>query len=148
MSASSGMAEPSREDTGEARIVAALVSTLFPTRSKPIVARVPNGVSTRVYRLRWPAEGRGDARTLYLRILPEDGASFVPEATAHMLARARGARVPEALYVDPCQPQLGRSVMVTSEIAGEPVWRRPFDDAAREILREAGRDLARPGAYQ
>jgi len=127
----------------EARIVAALATSLFPSCASPTVARVLDGVSTRVYRLRWDAQSRAAAQTLYLRILPEAGASFAPEAAAHTRARTCGARVPEIVYVEPCHPQLGRSVMVTSEIVGEPVWRRPFDDDTRRILVEAGRDLAR-----
>jgi len=128
--------------TNELRLVTALASALRSQLPTPHVERVTGGVSTRVYRLRL------DGEKLYLRVLPEEGASFAPEATAHRLARATGARVPDIMYLHPCHPEIGRSVMVTSEILGEPVWRRPFDDATREILREAGRDLARVNSVQ
>lgn len=131
------------DDADEERIVAALATSLLPARSSPHIQRVLDGASTRVFRLRWGATKRRAGQTLYLRILPEVGASFAPEATAHALARAQGARIPEVVYVEPCHSQLGRSVMVTTEIVGEPVWRRPFDDDTQRILLEAGRDLAR-----
>lgn len=57
-----------------------------------VVDLVEEGVSTQVYRL-----GRG-AETFYLRVLPEVGATFAPEAHAHTLLRRQGVRVPEVVY--------------------------------------------------
>jgi aminoglycoside phosphotransferase len=89
-----------------------------------------------VYRVRRASE------TFYLRVLPEVGASFAPEARALTLLRERGVRVPRVLYVDPCDEAFQRSVMLTSEIAGRDLGHRAVDDATRLILYETGRDLA------
>jgi aminoglycoside phosphotransferase (APT) family kinase protein len=100
------------------------------------IERMLEGTSTFVYRLR-----RGN-ETFYLRILPEVGDSFVAEALAHQLLRARGVRVPEVLYVEHLDAALGCSVMVTGEIPGTPLGQRPVDARTREIVVEAGRQLA------
>ena len=94
------------------------------------------GVSTFVYRIRRGAE------TFYLRVLPEADASFAPEVRAHALLRERGVRVPEVVYWEHRDPLLGRSVMVTAAIPGRHVGCRPVDEATREIVVEAGRQLA------
>lgn len=119
----------------EREVVAALAARVL--GAAPLtVERVPEGVSTRVYRVR-----RG-AGTFYIRVLPEPDASFAPEAVLHGLLRARGVRVPEVLLVEDCNERLQRSVMVTTEIPGSSVGERPVDSATRGILREAGRQLA------
>ena len=100
------------------------------------IERMLEGTSTFVYRLRRGGE------TFYLRVLPEIGDSFVAEALAHQLLRARGVRAPEVLYVVHLDATLGRSVMVTGKIPGESLAQRPVDDGTREILVEAGRQLA------
>ncbi len=101
--------------------------------------RVEHGVSTTVYRIRAGSE------TFYLRILPEAGASFAPEAVVHTRLRELGASVPEVLFVDPCDAVLGLSVMIIAEIAGQPIGESPELAPAtlEQIVREAGRDLAR-----
>jgi len=100
------------------------------------IERAGDGISTLVYRLR-----RGE-ETFYLRVLPEAGDSFAPEAYVHMLLRRRGVRVPEVLYLEHRNAVLQRSVMVTTEIRGRPVAHRPKDQAMAHILMEAGRELA------
>ena len=95
------------------------------------------GVSTNVYRGMW-----GNVR-IYLRILPEGGATFAPEVRAHQLARTLGCRVPDVLAYLPSDPSLGRSVMLTSEIPGQPLPPDIEPQAAREVIQAAGRDLAR-----
>jgi len=96
-----------------------------------------DGVSTVVYR----AE-RGDER-FYLRILPEEGATFAPEVRAHQLARSLGCQVPEVLAYEALDPALERSIMLTSEIPGRPLSEDVSAIDAEEIVRAAGRDLAR-----
>ena len=99
--------------------------------------RVTEGVSTVVYRARRREEG------FYLRILPELGLTFAPEVQVHERARALGCQVPEVLAYEACDPVLERSVMLTSEIPGRPISPKIDRSAAREVMREAGRDLAR-----
>ncbi len=113
------------------------IADLFPG-APPSVEPIADGVSTDVYRLR-----RGDDVS-YLRLLPEIGARISPEAEAHRLMRERGARVPEIHYVEDHNALLGRSVMITSAIAGRPVTESTLElDTLRAVMFEAGRDLAR-----
>jgi hypothetical protein len=58
-----------------------------------VVRPVREGVSTYVYRLRRGAE------VFYLRVLPEEGASFTPEAEAHAILCRQGVHVPEVVYL-------------------------------------------------
>ncbi len=116
--------------------VRTLVKRIFPGAFAYSVKRVEEGVSTYVYRI------VGENEVFYLRILPEEGASFVPEARVHELLRERGVKVPEVVYVDHFNEIVGHSVMVTTEIAGEHVGRRTVDRDTRNVLIEAGRDLA------
>ena len=119
------------------RAVHSLVAVYFPHGAAPQVERVTEGVSTFVYRI-----ARGDER-FYLRVLPEIGASFAPEVRAHALLRQIGVSVPEVLAYEHRHGELGLSVMLTTEIAGEPLS-RPMDEVERTaILFEAGRELAR-----
>ena len=117
--------------------IRAFVADLFPT-TPPFVEPVAGGVSTHVYRLR----SRDDV--FYLRVLPEIGARFSPEADAHRLMHERGARVPEILFIEDHNPLLQRSVMITSAIKGAPVTESSLGpNALRAVMLEAGRDLAR-----
>jgi hypothetical protein len=72
--------------------VLALIRQIFSPGRGLTVARVRDGVSTYVYRV-----VRGD-EVFYLRVLPEVGKTFAPEALAHTTLRERGVRVPEAIY--------------------------------------------------
>lgn len=100
------------------------------------VERVAEGVSTYVYRIR----RLGDI--FYLRLLPEEGASFAPEALVHALLRERGVSAPEVVYCDHRDAALQRSIMVTTEIKGCSVSRSLWTDETRAVLVAAGRDLA------
>src|SRR5947209_11250902 len=73
---------------------------------------VDEGVSTHVYRIKRSEE------IFYLRVLPEEGATFAPEVEAHALLRRAGVRVPEVVYWDDLDPGLSRAVMLTTEIEG------------------------------
>jgi aminoglycoside phosphotransferase (APT) family kinase protein len=117
--------------------IADLLRRIFSTGSPPSVERVHEGGSTRVYRIR-----RGD-ETYYLRVLPEQDASFAPEALAHRLLRERGVTVPDILYVEDLNPVLGRSVMLTTEIPGRALGYASVPPQIHDILLAAGRDLAR-----
>jgi len=102
----------------------------------PTVERVPEGVSTYVYRVRYRA-----AR-FYLRILPEFGATFAPEVRVLGLLRERGILVPEVIYHAPRDATLGRSVMVTTAIPGHALAVDSRAPRTRQVLVEAGRALA------
>lgn len=117
-------------------IIRSVVRQVFPTGELPTVERVDEGVSTLVYRLR---RGR---ECFYLRVLPEEGAGFAPEARVHALLRERGVRVPEVIYYEDRNEAVGRAVMVTTEIAGAPVSGYGAGEGLSRILAEAGRDLA------
>jgi Ser/Thr protein kinase RdoA (MazF antagonist) len=115
-----------------------VVKQLFPACS-PQIERVAIGVSTYVYRILV----RNTIR--YLRVLPEEGASFVPEAEVHTRLRQMQVRVPEIIFVEPYNELLQRSIMLTTEIPGQSLAQSPHpgEKALAEIAREAGRDLAR-----
>src|SRR5579859_3703046 len=115
-----------------------LVNRIFPTR--PLrVERVMEGISTHVYRIVFQRE------TFYLRVLPEEGAGFAPEVTAHRLLRQMQVKVPDVIYFDHCYEPLQRSVMVTAEVKGVPISRASElrQEELESIVIEAGRDLAR-----
>src|SRR5215469_12778632 len=75
-----------------------------------VVESMAEGVSTYVYRLRRGAE------VFYLRVLPEEGATFAPEVEAHTILFRQGVQVPEVLYWEDHNSAIGRSVMITTEI--------------------------------
>lgn len=125
-----------RPDDPDLRAVEEVAAHIFSGARPLLVQRVEQGVSTYVYRVR-----RG-ADTFYLRVLPEDDASFVPEARVHALLRERGVRVPDVVYVEHFNEALRHSVMVTTEIRGCHVDHLTAVEDARKVLIEAGRDLA------
>lgn len=100
------------------------------------VERVTEGGSTYVYRVRRQGE------VFYLRVLPEQGRSFAPEALAHAQLRRLGVKVPEALYFERRDPLLGYSTMLTTAIPGRSLGYGLERLNAAQILVEAGRDLA------
>jgi Ser/Thr protein kinase RdoA (MazF antagonist) len=118
--------------------VQTVVAQLFPACS-PQIERAAVGVSTYVYRI------FARNTTWYLRVLPEEGASFAPEAEVHTRLRQMQVRVPEVIFVEPYNELLQRSIMLTTEIPGQPLEHSQHlgEKALAEIVREAGRDLAR-----
>lgn len=122
------------------RQIAALVARVFSRAVPLVVARVPEGVSTYVYRVR-----RGD-ETFFLRVLPERGASFAPEAYAHRLLHGQGVRVPDVTYYEHRNEDLGLSAMVTTAIPGRAIGHGADANAVRVVCDAAGRDLARINA--
>jgi aminoglycoside phosphotransferase (APT) family kinase protein len=115
-----------------------LVQQIFPS-TPTRVERVLEGVSTNVYRIIYQQE------TFYLRVLPEEGASFVPEAAVHSQLRQLDIKVPEVIYIEPRNDLLQRSIMVTRAVKGQPISQSQSlsQEELKAILREAGRDLAR-----
>jgi aminoglycoside phosphotransferase (APT) family kinase protein len=100
------------------------------------IERAGDGISTAVYRLQ-----RGE-EVFYLRVLPEIGQSFAPEAYVHTLLCGLGVHVPEVVYFEHYNEGLQRSVMVTSEISGRHLGWLATGPETSEILRQAGRELA------
>ncbi len=125
-----------RPDDPDPRLVRAVVDRVLRPDAGCRVERVTEGVSTFVYRVRRGAEA------FYLRILPEVDASFASEVRTHELLRQRGVCVPEVVHWDHRDPLLGRSVMLTTAVPGSHLGRRPADQVTREIVVEAGRQLA------
>lgn len=125
-----------RPDDPDLRAVEEVAAHIFSGTRPLLVQRVEHGISTYVYRVR-----RG-TDTFYLRVLPEDGASFAPEARVHALLRQRGVRVPDVVYVEHFDETLRRSVMVTTEIRGCHVGYLTAVEDVRRVLTEAGHNLA------
>ena len=113
-----------------------LAAQIFGPHPSLNVERSPAGVSTFVYRI-----ARGQER-FYLRVLPEIGASFLPESRAHTLLRERGVSVPAIIHAEHRNAALGLSVMVTTEIAGRSVAAIGLTAQSEAVLFAAGRDLA------
>ncbi len=119
------------------RQIETIVRYIFPSTSL-VVERVAEGISTRVYRITARSE------IFYLRVLPEERTSFAPEVATHAQLRQRQVSVPEVIYFEHCNDLLQRSIMITTEIKGQPVSHSAFlsEEAREGILAEAGRDLA------
>ncbi|WP_193726624.1 phosphotransferase family protein [Paenibacillus guangzhouensis] len=100
------------------------------------VERERSGVSTYVYRV------HAAGQVLYLRVLPEQGMSFVVEVQLHQLLRLKGVQVPEVLHFEHRNEVLGMSMMVVTEIAGSDASRCDSADQYKHLLREAGHQLA------
>ncbi|MEZ4616733.1 MAG: hypothetical protein R2867_14695 [Caldilineaceae bacterium] len=66
--------------------IADLVMTILPELAGVTIERVAEGGSTEVYRI------RHQSATYYLRVLPEVGASFAPEAKIHRQLHAGAFR--------------------------------------------------------
>ncbi|MBA2677883.1 MAG: aminoglycoside phosphotransferase family protein [Ktedonobacteraceae bacterium] len=117
--------------------VKTIVSRVFP--SSPLsIERVAEGGSTHVYRIVFEGE------TFYLRVLPEEGASFAPEVTVHERLRQMHIKVPEVIYFEAYNELFQRSIMMTTEIRGEPISQSHSlsEGMIAGILHEAGRELA------
>ena len=127
---------PGIGNTPDILVVENIVARHFPRTHPTYTERVKEGVSTYVYRIHYANE------IFYLRILPEIDASFAPEVTVHQLLRAKQVKVPDVLYSEHMNEELGRSIMLTSEIKGKPLGQCSIEWNQRAILQEAGRDLA------
>ena len=117
--------------------IKAIVSQIFPAH--PVhIERATEGVSTIVYRVVYQNEA------FYLRILPEENASFAPEVAVHTRLCQMQVKVPEVIYFEHSNELLQRSIMVTTEIKGRPICQSSFlsEEALHAILVDAGRDLA------
>lgn len=120
----------------DVKVIEALCGRIFGSSRGLHVARVAEGVSTYVFRVE-----RAGA-VFYLRVLPEEGASFAPEVLAHRLLRERGVHVPAVVYWEHYNPAIDHSVMVTTEIKGHAIGQGADPEVLRDVLVAVGRDLA------
>lgn len=126
-----------RADRPQPEALRPLVARFFGSSRPVAIEPVAEGVSTFVYRVE-----RGDER-FYLRVLPEIGDSFAPEAHAHALLRQRGVSLPEIVHFAHRDETIGLSVLITTEIAGRSIAAHGPDQQTPRVLAAAGRDLAR-----
>ena len=98
--------------------------------------RTPDGVSTQVYRL-----NRG-AEVFYLRIAEEPQETLAVDAELLRQLRRLGVRVPDPVYLERLAPVITRSVLITTEMPGQPLAQASSPIAAASVARAAGRDLA------
>jgi aminoglycoside phosphotransferase len=118
-----------------AATVAELLRAIFPA-ARLAAEYVPESHSTEVYRV-WR-----DDEVLYFRVLPEQAASFAPEAYVHDIAHQQGLHVPSVIYYEHNSATLQRSVMLTTAIPGRSIGYRSRPSQAPQIVRQAGRELA------
>ncbi|MBI9011534.1 MAG: aminoglycoside phosphotransferase family protein [Clostridiales bacterium] len=99
------------------------------------VEPVLKGCSTFVYRI------TTDHRTYYIRFLPEEG-SFASEVLVHEKLSDLGMKVPKVLYFEEKNEITNLSLMILDEIPGDCIEDKSPEDNLKEILIEAGRELA------
>ena len=99
------------------------------------VERVPRDWSTYVFCVKTRTE------TFYIRFLPED-ASFAAEVLAHNILLEKGVVVPRVIAWEHRNEAAGLSVMITEEIPGVSVENEWPPEKTREILNQAGRQIA------
>lgn len=98
------------------------------------VRRVPQGVSTYVYR------AETDLGVVYLRFLPED-ATFGAEVLAQKKLEELSVPAPKVLHYEAREPVTGRSLMITEKLGGEALSPQASPEILRSVLRQAGRQL-------
>jgi len=122
-----------RPDVDQRALQAMLRRVLGPELT---VARTPAGVTTQVYRV------HAAGRVLYVRIAEDDDEDLSVDAALLEHLGGLGLRVPQVVHVEPFDQALGRSVLLTVEVAGEPLARCRDERATRRVARAAGRELA------
>ena len=98
--------------------------------------RTPDGVSTQVYRVR---RGR---EVFYLHIAEQAGENLEAEAELHRRLRDLGVKLAGIVHVDPFNADIGRSTMITTEVAGVSLARITDPAVAVPVAEAAGADLA------
>jgi aminoglycoside phosphotransferase (APT) family kinase protein len=125
-----------RQPDSDYQLLHKIAARVLPGTSSLTVTRTATGVSTPVYRIQ-----RGTI-TLYLRLAESPEDNLAPDVFVHQVLCARGVRVPEIVHFEPFNEELGRSLMVTTEIAGQPMDDHYHSTTVEEVLTSAGRDLA------
>lgn len=93
------------------------------------------GVSTNVYKI----VGSGN-RVYFLRMSTD--MYFGPEVRAHEILFPKGVRMPRVEYFEDYNEKLGCSLIVVSEIKGQPLNKISNAKEHKEVLKAVGRDLA------
>ena len=93
------------------------------------VAGTPAGVAAQVYRV------QATDRVVYVRIAEADHEDLSVDAALLEHLRGEGLRVPPVVHVEPFDQDLGRSVLIMGEIAGEPLAQCRDQRAARRVAR-------------
>jgi len=112
------------------------VARAFGRGSDSRIERTENGVSAQVYRV-WHG-----AQVFYLRVSEEENQGLAVEVEIHRRLRNLGLRVPEVVFFEAFDSGLRRSVMITTEIPGEPLSRGAALETVQQVLVAAGRELA------
>lgn len=131
--------DESRKADVDLRAVRDIADRALPGTGPPIVERAASGSTTQIYRV----HRRGI--TLFVRVAEDVEDSMAMEAWVHRELRRRGVRVPEVVLLVPFDERIDRSVMVTTEIPGRSIRDEGLHPELRDVLVEAGRDLARIG---
>lgn len=100
------------------------------------IERVLKGASTYVFRV------TTHSGTFYMRFLPED-ASFATEVLVHNTLHSMGVSVPRVIAFENKNEYTGLSVMLVDEIPGFCIEENCPQENLQNIIREAGRQLAR-----
>lgn len=100
------------------------------------VARTPTGVAAQVYRV------HAAGRVVYARIAEGDDEDLPVDAALLEHLRDQGLLVPAVVHVEPFDQALRRSVLITGEIAGEPLAGCRDQRAARRVASATGGELA------
>jgi Ser/Thr protein kinase RdoA (MazF antagonist) len=125
------------EGIADARVIRGIANRHLPGSGLVQLTRPARGVSTPVYRI------HRDGITRYLRLAESAKANLAPEVLALDQLRDRGVRVPEVVHFEPFNQDLGRSLMITSEIPGRSLADHHAGIDLGAVLNAAGRDLAR-----
>lgn len=126
-----------RQPDADPDAVAALLRRAFGASVPLRFDRTPDGSSTQVYRV---IRGRD---VFYLRLAEERDEDLHTDAAVHRELLRRGVPVPDIVYVERFDPQLDRSAMITTEIAGAPLAADAPLDLAAAVVRAAGAACAR-----
>lgn len=127
------MNQPTYEN---ASLINKALRDILPDARITSITRMTAGVSTAIYRVDTASE------QYYLRVQPASDASFAAEVEAHHKLVDLGLRVPEAVHFEERNELIQRSVMLTTAIRGKAVGYGAQPPSIREILRDAGRELA------
>jgi Ser/Thr protein kinase RdoA (MazF antagonist) len=99
--------------------------------------RTAAGVSTLVYRIR---RGTG---TFYLRLAEEASENLETDAVLYQRLYDLGVKIARVLHVEAFSPEVGRSVMITTETPGQALTEITSLEVGLAVIEEAGADLAR-----
>lgn len=116
--------------------VAALLRRVFRGSPRPTFERTADGVATQVYRV---FRGTG---TYYLRVAEEAHEDLGTDADLLQRLRGLGVSVAEVVHVEAFDADIGRSVLITTEVPGRSLAETTDPGEAALVAEAAGQDLA------